>query len=82
MFEKLSSFEENHMKRVKEGLEDLNLFVMEMERTYQALSDNEITEDKRSLLLYRLKTLEQFVSNMNDVVKNTIVVEIDKGTLS
>lgn len=79
MFEKSVEDEENYIKLVKEGLEDLNLYVMEIENTYNELDNNQITADKRNQLLYRLKTLEGFVSNMNDVVKNSLVIKVNKN---
>lgn len=82
MIDEMIEHEKHQIKAIKEGLEDLNLFFMEIEHTYNELGREDITDSDKQHYTYRLKTLETYIANMNDIVKNSVTIEINKDMLS
>ncbi|WP_265821636.1 hypothetical protein [Geovibrio ferrireducens] len=78
----LSEEDVNKILIVKNGLEDLNLIIQEIEHTYQILGSEEITENERELNKRRLKALEKLMADINARVNTAIDKEIDKSKFS
>ncbi|WP_460214002.1 hypothetical protein [Geovibrio sp. ADMFC3] len=72
----------NKILIVKNGLEDLNLIIQEIEHTYQVLSDTELTDEEIALNRRRLKSLEKLLADINSKVNTAIEKELDKSKLS
>jgi hypothetical protein len=58
---------------VKEGIEDLSLFVMEIEKICEQLEGDNLSEQDKNLLIYKLKVLESYANKMNEKVKDAII---------
>ncbi|GAB1534960.1 hypothetical protein ADMFC3_05910 [Geovibrio sp. ADMFC3] len=78
----LSEEDVNKILIVKNGLEDLNLIIQEIEHTYQVLSDTELTDEEIALNRRRLKSLEKLLADINSKVNTAIEKELDKSKLS
>jgi uncharacterized protein (DUF1499 family) len=78
----LSEEDVNKILIVKNGLEDLNLIIQEIEHTYQVLSDTELTDEEIALNRRRLKSLEKLLADINSKVNTAIEKNLDKSKLS
>jgi hypothetical protein len=81
-FAGLSEEEISKIIVVKEGLEDLNLIVMEIEHTYKVLDNKDIPEELIKLNRKRLKSLEKLMSDINLKVSGLIDAKLDRSKLS
>ena len=81
-YEGLSEEEISKIIIVKEGLEDLNLIIMEIEDTYKLLENGEAPEEYINLHKKRLKSLEKLMSDINIKVSGLIGAKLDKSKLS
>jgi hypothetical protein len=72
MIEKLF-IDEKDIEQFKEGIEDLSLYLQEIENICLKLEDDSISEDEKNSLLYKLKVLENYAKSMNDKVKDIII---------
>lgn len=68
---------------VKEGIEDLSLYVSEIENMYQKLENN-ITEDDYNMLKYKLSVLEKNMAELNNMISAALenTSNVDKNKLS
>lgn len=78
----LSEEEISKIILVKEGLEDLNLIIMEIEDTYKLLDNEETTETEKKHNQRRLKSLEKLMADLNLKVSSLINTKLDKSKLS
>jgi len=82
-FEEVFSEDSSFFNVVKEGLEDLNLYVSEIENMYRKLENN-ITEDDYNMLRYKLSILEKNMTELNGLISAVFenIGNIDKSKLS
>ncbi|MCB4205171.1 hypothetical protein DSN97_00335 [Deferribacteraceae bacterium V6Fe1] len=67
---------------LKESLEDINLFVAELEHTIEKLSED-VDDETYLMLQYRLQVLEFKMAEINNLLSNTLNLEnISKNTIS
>jgi len=67
---------------LKESLEDINLFVAELEHTIEKLS-KDVDDETFLMLQYRLQVLEFKMAEINNLLSNTLNLEhISKNTIS
>ncbi|QAR33017.1 hypothetical protein EP073_06225 [Geovibrio thiophilus] len=78
----LSEEDVNKILIVKNGLEDLNLIIQEIEHTYRILDDEALSDDEKALNKRRLKALEKLMADINAKVNTAIDREIDKSKFS
>ncbi|MCX8083406.1 MAG: hypothetical protein N3C60_00575 [Calditerrivibrio sp.] len=66
------------LNTVKESLEDINLFLPELEKTTLELISAGLTDDPKesSYLSYKLRILEQYIENLNKKVQQELGVEL------
>lgn len=67
---------------LKESLEDINLFVAELEHTIEKLSED-VDDETYLMLQYRLQVLEFKMAEINNLLSNTLNLEnTSKNTIS
>lgn len=67
---------------LKESLEDINLFVAELEHTIEKLSED-VDDETYLMLQYRLQVIEFKMAEINNLLSNTLNLEhISKNTIS
>ncbi len=82
MTDKLSDFEELQIQLIKDGIEDLNLYVLEIENINKKLSDENLDFQEKTMLIYKLIDIENKILNMSESVKDNFKIEIDKDMIS
>ena len=82
MTDKLSDFEELQIQLIKDGIEDLNLYVLEIENINKKLSDENLDLQEKTMLIYKLIDIENKILNMSESVKDNFKIEIDKDMIS
>lgn len=78
----LSEEDMNKILTVKNGLEDLNLIVQEIESTYKILSSENLTESEVAINKKRMKSLEKLLADINHKVNSAMSNEYNKSQLS
>lgn len=83
LLEELMKDEMGDFSILRESLEDLNLYISEIENMYKKL-DNDITDDDYNLLLYKLGILEKNMTELNKLISAALKNNnsIDKSKLS
>ena len=82
MIDKLSDLEELQIQLIKEGIEDLNLYVLEIENINDKLSDESLDVQERNMLIYKLIDIENKILNMSESVKGNLKIEINEDMIS
>ncbi|BAI80002.1 hypothetical protein DEFDS_0508 [Deferribacter desulfuricans SSM1] len=66
----------------KEGLEDMALFIAEMEKIYKLLNDPSTPYDEKAYLKYKLFVIEQYINKLNALITNLLPIEAKNNTLN
>ncbi|MGA1861399.1 hypothetical protein OWM07_00735 [Deferribacter thermophilus] len=66
----------------KDGLEDLSLFVSEMEKIYKALNDPTLSLEDKAYLKYKLFIIEQYINKLNNLILTLLPVENKEKSLN
>jgi hypothetical protein len=82
LFSHLSDDEMQRIVMLKNGLEDLNLILQEIEDTYNKLSQIGISEQEKKVQKLRLLTLEKYLLDLNEKVNSAMGTEDNKSRLS
>ncbi|MGA1846018.1 hypothetical protein [Deferribacter abyssi] len=72
----------NAVNIAKDGLEDLTLFLSEMEKIYKRLTSDEIDEEEKKFLQYKLKIIESYIDKLNKLISSFISIEKKGVTLN
>ncbi len=82
MIDKIMNLEDLQIQLIKEGLEDLNLYVMEIENIHEKLESVKLEKDEKNYLIYKLICIENKILNMSESVKESLKIDIDKDFIS
>lgn len=82
LFSHLSDDEMQRIVLLKNGLEDLNLILQEIEDTYNKLAEIGITEQEKKHQRLRLLTLEKYLLDLNEKVNSAMGTTDNKSRLS
>ena len=82
MIDKLLDMEELQIQLIKEGMEDLNLYVLEIENINKKLNDENLDSQEKTMLIYKLIDIENKILNMSESVKGSLKIEIYKDMIS
>jgi hypothetical protein len=82
MIDKLLNLEDLKIQLIKEGLEDLNLYVMEIDSIHNKLENEKLNHKEKNLLIYKLITLESKILNMSESVKENLKPQINDELIS
>ena len=82
LFSQLSDDEMQRIVVLKNGLEDLNLILQEIEDTYNKLAEIGITEQEKKNQRLRLLTLEKYLLDLNEKVNSAMGTADNKSKLS
>ncbi|MGE4265840.1 MAG: hypothetical protein AB7F25_00255 [Deferribacterales bacterium] len=82
LFSQLSDDEMQRIVILKNGLEDLNLILQEIEDTYNKLAEIGITEHEKKNQRLRLLTLEKYLLDLNEKVNSAMGTADNKSRLS
>ncbi|MCD8554672.1 hypothetical protein [Seleniivibrio sp.] len=82
LFSQLSDDEMQRIVILKNGLEDLNLILQEIEDTYNKLAEIGITEQEKKNQRLRLLTLEKYLLDLNEKVNSAMGTADNKSKLS
>ncbi|KAA0256818.1 hypothetical protein FHQ18_11860 [Deferribacter autotrophicus] len=72
----------NAVNIAKDGLEDLTLFLSEMEKIYKRLTSDDIDDEERKFLQYKLKVIESYIDKLNKLISSFIHMENKDVTLN
>jgi hypothetical protein len=81
-FGNLTNEEMNKILLVKNGLEDLNLIVQEIEETYRLMAEPDITQKEIDRHRLRLRSLEKLLAEINGRVNEAMKKNQDISKLS
>ena len=82
LFDNMSEEEMQRIIALKSGLEDLNLVLQEIEKTYHALAKSSISDEEKKNQKLRLFMLEKYLVDLNSKVNTALGNENDRQKLS
>ena len=82
IFSHLSDDEMQRIVMLKNGLEDLNLILQEIEDTYNKLAEIGLPEHEKKHHKFRLLTLEKYLMELNDKVNSAMGSAQNKSKFS